>query len=195
MPLHLTTKDQFASKEAVLVGTNQMVITLGDALATSNASNCPIIPFHVDGVGGGLAHIPPGDEKFPALEKMLDALMKRGAKANAVEVLIGGEVGRENTPNWRQNFMTKLPRLGLQFGNVIDARTSRDRYPKIVIGDREATGLRVIAYDPKSSQALPLGEHEIPQSKGKSSSVKVYTIADQTGAISPTGREGACAIL
>lgn len=195
MPLHLTTRDSFTSKEAVAVETNHMAETKEAPLMTIGASNCLIIIFHADGVGGALAHIPPEYDLLPAMQKMLDSLTKKGAKAAQVEVLIGGGIGRESDTDWRQSFMTLLSRLGIQLGNLIDARATSGRYQKTPIGNREAEGVRGVVYDPKASQVLPLQLGEDHQTKGKSSSVKVYDIAQQTGAISPVGQDGQCLII
>jgi hypothetical protein len=195
MPLHLTTRDSFTSKEAIAVGTRQMAVSREAPLVTIGAANCLIIIFHVDGVGGALAHIPPEDEELPAMEKMMDSLSKLGVKANQVEVLIGGGIGREGDASWRQNFMTKLSRLGIQLGNLIDARSSSQTNPKTPIGNRDAEGIRGVVYDPKASQALPLNLGEMHRTKGKSSSVKVFDITPETGIISTAGREGECIIL
>jgi hypothetical protein len=194
MPLHLITRDQFTSKQAVYVGASQMAVTRETPLTNQGASNCMIIIFHVDGVGGALTHILPDDDDRPAMEKMMASLTKLGAKANQVEVLIGGAVGREGDPNWRQNFINKLTQLGIQLGNVIDARTSTDKYSKTPI-NRDAPGLRNVAYDPKAAQALPLQLLETHTANQKASDVKVYAIANRTGAISSTASDGQCIVI
>lgn len=195
MPLHLTTAGNFTGKEAVGVNTGFMGITKDAPLASTGASYCIIIVFHVDGKGGALAHIPPGDDEAPAMAKMLDGLTKLGATANQVEVLLAGGAGREQDPQWRQNFLNKLTQLTLQVGNVIDARVATSSFQVTPIGNRPAQGMRSVVYDPKAAQVLPLGPEESHPTKGKSSSVKVYAIAKTTGAINATSQDGECIIL
>ncbi len=195
MPLHLGTTGSFTSKEAVGVSTSQMAITKDAPLVSTGAAYCIIIVLHVDGVGGAMAHVPPGDDETPAMEKMLDGLAKLGARASQVEVLLGGGAGREQAPQWRQNFLNQLTRLGIQLGNIIDARTSASALQNTPIGNKVVEGLRSVVYDPKGTQFLPLGPSESHPTKGKSSSVKVYDIATKTGVISATAREGECIIL
>lgn len=197
MPLHITTSANFTSKEAVSIATAEIGITTSTPLLTIGASGCIIILFHVDGIGGAMAHIQTRADELPAMEKMMDALMKRNATAAQVEVLLGGGALREMGTNWHQNFLTKLSRVGIQLGNIIDARTTTPEHPIIPIGNKVVDRIKNVVYDPKASQILSLTEldRQAHPTKGKSSSVKVYAIADTNGTISATARDGECIIL
>jgi hypothetical protein len=129
------------------------------------------------------------------MTKMLDELRKRGARPAQVEVLLGGNALGDTAPTWRQNFLNKLNQVGIQLGNITDARTGTSSNPRVDIGNKGVDRIKQAVYDPKTWQVLPLNETQTHPTKEKSSSVKVYAIAGAQGTVSATARDGECLIL